>query len=508
VRTAIRKHLRDFVALVALFVLGTGVAAYIVSNQRLYLPAWVPGVGTDFYELEAEFQTAQAVVPGQGQTVNIAGVPVGEIGEVRLKDGRALVKLKIREEHAPVYQDAALLLRPKTGLKDMIIEMDPGTEQAGAFEEGDTIPIANTSPDVNLDEILASLDADTRSYLTVLVSAGGQALSQPGAPKDLRQTFKRFEPTGRDVKRITSKLAERRRNLRRVIHNFRLLTEELGKKDTQLAQLVDSSNANFDALANQDQNLRSALRELPPTLQQARTTLGKTTTLANELGPTMEALRPTARDLGPALRQTRPFLRQTEPIIRNQLRPFAREARPAVRELRVTAQRLQPITPRLSRTFDVVNSLLNTLAYNPPGSEEGYLFWASWASHAGASIFATQDAHGPIRRGTVIASCNSLALLENVTETNPQLAVLFDLLEAPASDNQLCPQVVQPGVPTKGAKAGAGSETETETETGKPTAGGEGKPAPHLAPAPAAPADDGKPVVGNGGKPQAGGERP
>ena len=75
VRTAIRKHLRDFVALLVLFVIGLGVGGYITSNQRLYLPGWVPGIGTDFYELEAEFQTAQAVVPGQGQTVDIAGVP-------------------------------------------------------------------------------------------------------------------------------------------------------------------------------------------------------------------------------------------------------------------------------------------------------------------------------------------------------------------------------------------------------------------------------------------------
>ena len=346
---AIRKHLRDFLAILVLVVIGLGVAAYITSNQRLYLPAWVPGVGTDFYELEAEFPTAQAVVPGQGQTVDIAGVPVGEIGEVRLRNGVAVVQMKIRKKYAPVYRDASLLLRPKTGLKDMIIEMDPGTPKAGAYKEGETISVDQTSPDVNLDEILGALDGDTRSYLVALVSAGGQALGQPGAPADLRETFKRFEPTSRDVEHITQELAKRRRNTRRVIHNFRLLTEELGDKDTQLAELVDSSNANFKALANQDANLRAALRELPPTLEQAKTTLGKTTTLANELGPTMTALRPTARELGPALRETRPFLRLTTPIIRDQLRPFARDAQPAVRELRTAAERLQPVTPRLTR---------------------------------------------------------------------------------------------------------------------------------------------------------------
>ena len=484
-RTAIKNHLRDFVAILLLFVLAFAIAAYITTNQRLYLPAWVPGIGTDFYELEAEFQTAQAVVPGQGQTVDIAGVPVGEIGKVDLREGVAVVRMKIRKKYAPVYRDASLLLRPKTGLKDMIIEMDPGTPKAGAFKEGERIPIAQTSPDVNLDEILASLDADARSYLTVLITAGGEAFKQPDYPADLRETFKRFEPTSRDIEKITKELAKRERNMKRVVHNFRLLTEELGDKDTQLAELVDSSNANFQALAAQDQNLRSALRELPPTLQQAQTTLTKTTTLANELGPTLEALRPTARALGPTLRQVRPFVRQTTPIIRNQLRPFAREARPAVRELRTTASNLKPVTPRLTRTFGVVNSLLNTFAFNPAGDEEGYLFWASWVNHAGASIFSTQDAHGPIRRGTVIASCNSLSLLEDVTASNPQLDVLFQLLEAPASDSQACPQVVGPGVPEQGTPGTPAKELKKPAELAEEKGG----------------ADSGRPVTPNDGKP-------
>ena len=37
-RTAIRKHLADFLAVLALIVLGAGVAAYILSNQRLRFP--------------------------------------------------------------------------------------------------------------------------------------------------------------------------------------------------------------------------------------------------------------------------------------------------------------------------------------------------------------------------------------------------------------------------------------------------------------------------------------
>ena len=97
-RLAIQKNLRDFIAVIVMVVLALLVGGYILSNQRFYLPGWVPVLGTDFFELKAEFATAQSVTPGQGQTVDIAGVPVGEIKKVELEDGRAIVTMSIKHE--------------------------------------------------------------------------------------------------------------------------------------------------------------------------------------------------------------------------------------------------------------------------------------------------------------------------------------------------------------------------------------------------------------------------
>src|SRR3954454_3105784 len=98
-RTAISKHMRDFVALILLFVVALGVGGYILSNQRLYLPKWVPVVGSDFVNRKLEISTAQSFTPGQGQEIAIAGVKVGEISKVELFGGRALVTTKIRRKY-------------------------------------------------------------------------------------------------------------------------------------------------------------------------------------------------------------------------------------------------------------------------------------------------------------------------------------------------------------------------------------------------------------------------
>ena len=438
---AIRKHLRDFVAIVVLVVVALIVAVIILSHQRLALPPGVPILGKDFFEVNAELSTAQAVTPGQGQTVNIAGVEVGQISSVKLENGRAIVGLKIDRKYDRIYNNATILLRPKTGLKDMVAELNPGTKDAGPLPEGGTIPISQTLPDVNLDEILASLDTDTRDYLRILLGDASTGLDGNG--RALAQTIRRFEPTAKYAREINEQLATRRANIKRVVHNLSLLMEELGTKDRQVADFVESSNAVFSILAGQSANLQATLHELPGALDETSTTLAKVDRMARVLGPTLEDLRPAARALGPSLRETQPFLTRTTPVLRDQIRPFTRAAQPTVRQLRPALEDLAAATPNLTRSFKVINALLNTLAYNPPGDrEEGYLFWLSWANHTGETVFSNQDAHGPIRRGLVIFSCNTARLLESVAGSNPALGTLVGLLNGPPA-SQICPSSSQ-----------------------------------------------------------------
>jgi phospholipid/cholesterol/gamma-HCH transport system substrate-binding protein len=437
-KKAIRTYWKDFVAVIVLGVVALGVGAVILGHQRFYLPKWVPIVGSDFVDYKATLPTAQSITPGQGQTVNVAGVPVGEISAVDLVDGRAVVTMKIRRKYTPIYRDATILVRPKTGLNDMILELAPGSKTSGRLPDDGKgeIPVSQTLHNVDLDEVLASLDADTRSYLQMLVGGAGEGLRGQG--RTLAAALKRFAPTSRDALRITGALQTRHANIRRTIHNFRLLSEALAGKDKQLSQLVVSSNAVFRAFANQDAQLRDALGQLPGTLQATDTGLSKADALARKLGPTLGALRPGARALGPALKDTRPFLHDTTPVIANQLRPFSRDALPVVTQLRPTANDLAKLTPNLTTSLKVLNYVLNTLAYDKPGDgAQSYLFWASWVNHAGATLFGTGDSHGPVRRGLILIGCSGLATLDQLKKVNAQLGLLIGLLD-PVRTSDVC----------------------------------------------------------------------
>jgi len=264
VKLAIRRHVRDVVAIVVMLALFLGCAGYILARQTSFVaPSWLPFFGKSYYTVRADFATANAIVPGQGQTVNVSGVEVGTVSGAQLRDGVAQVTLQLEQKYAPIYRNATLLLRPRTPLNDMFIALDPGTPAAGALPNGGVLPASQTNPDVNVDEILANLDGDTRSYLELLLAAGGQALPGPGATADLRGVLKRLDPLTVDTRAVAGALAARRLNLARAIHSFSQIAVSLGGTDSQLARLVDAADRGFAATAAQDANLRAAIAELP-----------------------------------------------------------------------------------------------------------------------------------------------------------------------------------------------------------------------------------------------------
>jgi phospholipid/cholesterol/gamma-HCH transport system substrate-binding protein len=436
VRTAIRKHMKDFLAVIGLILIAGGVSVYILGKQRFRFPIVQPKP----FVLNAEFKTAQAVIAGQGQTVRVSGVRIGDIGAVELKEGRAIVRMDIDNQYKDmIHTDATALLRPKTGLKDMFIEVDPGTDSAPVAKQGWTLPIEATSPDVNPDEILSTLDSDTRDYLRLLISDAGRGLK--GRSSDLRDLFRRFEPTHKDLAAVNGAVAERRQNLQRLVNSLQQLNTELASHDDDLAGLVSSSSAVMHAFASEQSNISAAVGELPGALQQTTTTLGKVQRFADVLGPATQHLQPAARALDPANRAITPFAKEATPLLANDIRPFVREARPLVRKLRPAAVHTADAAPGLVRSFKQLNNFFNLVAYNPGGKEapsanrqEGYLFWLAWAQHMAIQLFSTADANGVFRPVTIASPC---ATIQETIQQQPELEFL-QMLTPILTDSKAC----------------------------------------------------------------------
>jgi phospholipid/cholesterol/gamma-HCH transport system substrate-binding protein len=458
IRDQIERYRSAMIAVVTMIAIAAVVGGYILAHERLSLPGWVPVLGHEYVTLKGEFQSALAVAPGQGQSVTIAGAKIGEIASVDLHEGRALVTMDLDPSYARyIYRDATMLLRPKTQLKDETVEVNPGSPAAGKVTNGYTIPVSQTAPDGNLDEFLASLDSDTRAYLQELLAGAGEGLS--GNSANLSATLKRFAPLARDLQVIGREVAVRQVNVAHAIHNLRLLMEALGEKNTQIAELVDSSNAVFATFAQQDRQVQETLRELPGVLGQVNKGLGKLATATHLGGPTLQALEPTAKALAPAERASRAFFLKTTPVLKNEIRPFLRKAVPVFNEVQPAVTDAAQAFPKLTTSFTVVNELLNELAYNPGPNQPGFLFDIPWGAHNLNSVVSQGDAHGAFGSTLLYFNCNIVQFLTGVAEVNPTARLLLGLLNPPSP--ALC----------KSALSTAGSAAKTAELRGPLTGG-------------------------------------
>jgi phospholipid/cholesterol/gamma-HCH transport system substrate-binding protein len=431
VREQIERYQKAFIAVVTMIVVAALVGGYILAHENLKLPGWVPVLGRNYFVLNGEFETAQAVTPGQGQAVTIAGAKIGEVASVDLRGGVAIVTMHLVPKYSEgrIYHNATMLLRPKTQLKDMTVEVDPGSPASGQLHSGATIPLSQTAPDVNLDEFLAGLDADTRSYLQELLAGAGEGLKNNG--KALSATLKRFDPTARDAQLITQQLHYRHANIARAIHNFKLLMEAFGDKDQQLADLIQSSNAVFATFAQESQSVQRTLQLLPGALSKTEQNLGKLATAFNVQGQALNELRPFASGLAPAEEALRPFFKTTTPILENDIRPFAREIEPTVAALQPSLKDLAASFPKLASSFSVLNELFNELAYNPGRTSAGFGFFAAWAAHNLNSVVSSADAHGVLGRTLVYLNCEVLPLLAPAATINPTVNMIVGLVNPP-----------------------------------------------------------------------------
>jgi phospholipid/cholesterol/gamma-HCH transport system substrate-binding protein len=469
VREQIERYRTAFIAVVTMIVIAAAAGGYILSHENLKLPGWVPLLGKSYYTLKADIQTSQALTPGQGQAVTIAGAKVGEVQSVDLHGGVAVLTMRVTPKYARFYRDATLLMRPKTGLQDMTVEVNPGTPARGRLPSGSTLPQTQTAPNINFDEFLASLDAETREYLQELLAGAGEGLKNNG--KALSATFKRFAPTARLVQQIAAQVEIRHANVARSIHNFRLLMEAIGTKDKQLSSVIDASNAVFATFAKEDRNVQATLHLLPGALSKTRTGLGKLATAASLLGPTLHKLRPFARSLDAAQRATIKLANETTPIIRDEVRPFARQILPTINELAPSIEGLGKAFPKLATSFSVLNEFFNELAYNPGGKQAGFLFFLGWDNHNLNSIVSSADAHGVLGRTLVYFNCEVLPLLKGASEVNPTVNLLVSLLKPPTKAECEAHGLLKPTATAASAGSSTGHASSAASATSAKAAG-------------------------------------
>jgi len=425
-----RGHRTDTIAILVLAFVGIVMMLGIFTQQKASLPAWLPLVGEEFESISAEFTTAQAVTPGQGQAVDVAGLQIGKVSSVDLEDGHAIVGMSIEPKYMElIHPDAHFLLRPKTGLNDMTVEVEPGSGTE-SVEDGHRFPLAQTEANVQLEALWNSLDADTRQYIQLLVAGGAQGIGGRGV--QLGNALRRFEPFVEYTAKLNKAIAGRRTELAKVIHLFGELTTELGAHDAQIRRFVGSSEKALGNFAHQQVALEEAFEEFPETLKVAKEGFASSNEFSTVALPTLTKLIPQAQASTPAFKATEKLFSQTTAPIRDGIRPFSREIRPLLTAANEASTPFEKTVRGFGESLKGLNSFFNELAYKPKG-KQGFLFYVPWANHDFNSAFSLEDAGGALLRSQVNISCTGANIAGETLEVThkEQLLTLLAMVGSP-----------------------------------------------------------------------------
>lgn len=396
----LRREVRWLRPIAVIVAVALACGAYILNKQRLESPF------ADRYPLVMEFDAVDAVTPGLGSPITVAGVSVGQIDGKWLENGRGILRASVDPAELPrVYADATAALIPNTPLKDMQIRLHPGDPGAGRIEEGDRIPIRSTTSPIDADELLRALDADTRAWMQTLLAESGRGLEDRSL--DLRSVLASLGPTAAQMRRITGLLASRREAIAELVTDLRAISDATARSDDELRQVVDAGTATLEAVAAGEAPLRRSLELLPPTLAGARSTLANVRPLAASLDRALTAVDPSLRSLETTLRESPGALQGLVPLPLDEFERFVDAVGPLGSSVRPATRDLGTAGPLLERSFGVLGRAVNLIAYEPPGDARGYMFHLAWFLHNANSTVSTGDAHGSVFRGYALFSCSS-----------------------------------------------------------------------------------------------------
>jgi len=391
------------------FTIGLITLAIILVGTFLGFTKHIPF--THGFRVKAVFESANSL--RANSPVRIAGVEVGKVKKIEPKEGtdQSVVTMEINDNGLPIHEDATAKIRPRIFLEgNFFIDLQPGTPSSPKLADSDVIKVTRTATPVQLDEVLTSLQSDTRQDLRDVLdglakglnskpsraddrNADPSARGQTGA-ESLNDTYKSSPAALRGGSQVNDALlgTQPDRDISRLLDGTARTTGALIRNESQLKDLISNFNTTMGALASQSGNLRTSIRLLAPTLENANAAF---TSLNRAFPPT----RAFAREILPGVRETAatinasfPWVAQAQRLFSQpELRGLAQDLAPTTADLARLTNESLTLLPKIDRTSlcarDVILPTGNIVIHDPfdTGTENYKEFWWTMVGLSGES---------------------------------------------------------------------------------------------------------------------------
>ncbi|MEA2452053.1 MAG: phospholipid/cholesterol/gamma-HCH transport system substrate-binding protein [Actinomycetota bacterium] len=259
--------MRVRVNIIAFLVLGLGLS-YAMATQVL-------AVLQDRYTVNAIFEDAGGVFTNQ--EVTYRGVTVGQVGDLNVVEEGVEIQLLIRKEIQIPSEGVEARVMIKSAVGEQFVDLLPAVDEGPMLEDGDTIPLAQTSIPVSTQELLTTLEAVLRGVppedLKGAIDALGIGLSGTGpdiatiieSTADLAEVFAKRAPEFEGILRSGTKVGDAFLNSRddfeTAVHQLVTVSKSLALSTENIKRLMQNTNLTSDeALALLREN-RAAVNE-------------------------------------------------------------------------------------------------------------------------------------------------------------------------------------------------------------------------------------------------------
>jgi phospholipid/cholesterol/gamma-HCH transport system substrate-binding protein len=316
-----RRKTRRSRSRITLFKAGLlGIVAIVLISYGAYTKFANPFANP--FTIHATFASANGLV--SGAPVRIAGVNVGKVTGVSAVGGNsasdggkqaAVVTMQIESSGLPIHQDATFDIRPRIFLEgNFFVDLHPGAPSAPEVSSGHVFPIQNGVEPVQFDQLLSSLQLNTRQNLQTLIDQYGKAVEMAGP--SYNASIQYWLPAYKYSAQVAHDfLGTQPGDLSTFIDKGGTVSAALDSHPQDLQNLISYFDTTARSFARENTALEAAVAELPRTLSVAIPAFNALNAAFPPLREFATALLPGVRTSGHTIDVSLPFINQLRQLV-------------------------------------------------------------------------------------------------------------------------------------------------------------------------------------------------
>jgi phospholipid/cholesterol/gamma-HCH transport system substrate-binding protein len=295
-------------------VIGRVAAIAAVAIAIVAVVVIVLSGGSD-YRVKAVFQDASQIV--NGDLVQVAGNPIGTVSGIALTpNGQAQLTLDITNKtFDPLHLGTIATVRQASlsGIANRYVDLRLGT--GPEIPSGATLGTQYTNSAVDLDQLFNTLDKPTRAALQQLIQGSANAYTGRGDQAQIAWQY--LNPSIAATSMLFREINRDPQNFTNFLVKTGQLVTTIAQRHSDLSALIQHLSVTTGALANQNVALGQAIQRLPNVMRLANTTFVNLRSALDDVKPLVDDSKPVAPKLQKLLVELKPLAENAVPTVRD-----------------------------------------------------------------------------------------------------------------------------------------------------------------------------------------------